>query len=323
MNKRVSYNKLKYELTTQYPLYNWLRNKISNIKYLFIPSFKVYSGTKTQAPFFIIGSGRSGNTLLRAIITVNSEIAIPPESYVLGPLVKKWSRINHLPWKDIVKIVIGEYESHHNFYTWDINFSEAYKRLYALSGKDRSLSRLIEEMNLFYAEKKFPNATRWGDKTPKNTFYLNWIRKLYPNAQFIHIIRDGRDVVKSYMNASFWKHGIKEAAIDWMEAVDSGIALRNLPNNRYFEIRYEDLVNNPEIEIPKICSFLNIQFDETMLTPYRVADTLGDSSKDYHTNLAKPISNKSVGSWEEFFNEEEKLLLNELLKEDLNKLGYS
>ena len=216
-------------------------------------------------PFFIIGSGRSGNTLLRSILCNHKEISIPPESYVLKDIFRKYKTFNFLNWEDKIKLILGEFESHEEFYTWEIDLQPVYRKLLLIDDEKRTLSNIIDEIYKHYSEIKFPEANIWGDKTPINTLYLHWIYKMFPNAKYIHLIRDGRDVVSSYLKMGRYNN-IQEAADRWSKSIKKSQELSKRTNqDQYYELYYEEMVSNPKEEIKKLCSFLNIEFDENIL----------------------------------------------------------
>ena len=171
-------------------------------------------------PFFIIGSGRSGNTLLRSILSGNSDISIPPESYRIPFAIKKFHIFNNRDWEDIVPQVLKEFEDCKEFYTWEIDITDAQKRLENIADSKRTLSNIFDELFCTYAEKHSPGSKIWGDKTPMNTLYLDWIGTVFPRSKFIHIIRDGRDVASSYLKMERYDT-ILEAANRWINSIES------------------------------------------------------------------------------------------------------
>ncbi|WP_197046710.1 sulfotransferase family protein [Oceanobacillus salinisoli] len=317
--------KARYQLNTSkipnyiyklYDSYNLLKNFV----------FKRYpiknSNSKISCdPFFIIGSGRSGNTLLRAILTSHSDISIPPESYVLGSMVRKYQSLNFLNWEELVKVIIGELEAHPQFSTWEISLDPIYKRLLSLDSNKRTLANIIDLIYCFYSEQKFPGFKIWGDKTPLNTLNLKWIDKVFSKAKYIHIIRDGRDVVCSYKKANLYN--IEEASCRWNKSIELSRSFgKSKSPDRYMEVRYEDLVRNPENEIKSICEFLQIEYNVNMLNFQRNFNKLGDTKLPHHGNLKNKINVTSIGKWKGQLNEEERVNIENMLHKNLKLLGY-
>ena len=121
-------------------------------------------------PFFIIGSGRSGNTLFR-----------------------------HLAWKDLVYLTLSQFYHHKEFETFNLELRPLVNQLLLVPYELRSLNIILDHFYKYHAETQGISFNRWGDKTPLNTFFLDLIFNVFPKAQFIHIIRDGCDVVPSYV----------------------------------------------------------------------------------------------------------------------------
>jgi hypothetical protein len=253
-------------------------------------------------PFFIIGSGRSGTTLLRAILQTHPEVHIPPETYVLGRVIKNYKRYSRLPWRVLLIIILAEFEYHPEFGTFGISLRKLYHKLKACLPEEQNLAHVLNSIYMFHANTVTPSAARWGDKTPMNTFYLDRILSVFPNALFIHMIRDGRDVVKSMLEAGRYKT-IHEAAARWIRSVQIARDFGKKYQGNYYEIKYEDLVKAPKDKIQVICNFLGLEFVGSMLRHHENQSTLTDIDKYSHlSNVKAPISTASVGKWRKYFN---------------------
>src|SRR5690606_31966252 len=172
---------------------------------------KLTSNHDYLEPFFIIGSGRSGNTLLRSMLVASNQLSIPPESYVWPRIIRRFSAYSFLPWDILSSMIVGEFESYKEYMTWDVNLYPAHQKARKLRKKDQSLSNVINSIYQTYNIAKSQEGIRWGDKTPINTIYINKILKVFPNAQYIHIERDPLDVVCSYVKAGLYSN-YEEAA---------------------------------------------------------------------------------------------------------------
>jgi hypothetical protein len=275
-----------------------------------------------SAPFFIVGSGRSGNTLLRALLANHPEISIPPESYVLGAVIRKYRSLSFLPWSELSRLIILKFEEHPQFYTWDMCLQSVYETIIKFDVEKQTLANLLDTIYMCYAKKNKPSATRWGDKTPMNTFHLQSINKVFPEAKFIHIIRDGRDVVSSYLRAGIYTD-TKEACGRWLTSIRLAQKLgRRLGKKQYLEIHYEDLVKHPEDSSKTVCGFINLEYQAEILHFYKTVKTLGDTHLEHHGNVHTPINTNSIGKWRENLSSEQKSLVGTMLKKDLLRLGY-
>ena len=271
-------------------------------------------------PFFIIGSGRSGNTLLRSILSGNSDISIPPESYRIPFAIKKFHIFNNRDWSEVVSVVLDEFRNEKEFVHWEIDIENVQNKLENIPDTKKTLANIFDELYCTYS-KQHSTGKIWGDKTPMNTSYLGWIGSVFPKSKFIHIIRDGRDVVSSYLKMGRYTT-VKDAAQRWKKSVKFGKSFGSSIGNNYMEIRYEAMVSSPEEVIKNICSFLGITYSIEMLNHTNLVEKLGDTSLSHHSNLSRPITTDSIGKWKENLSSADKNEVLKLLKEDLMTLGY-
>jgi protein-tyrosine sulfotransferase len=276
-----------------------------------------------EEPFFIIGSGRSGNTLLRSLLVAGNQVAIPPESYVWPRVYRKYRVLSFLPWDTLCSIVISEFEAYKEFYTWEMNLSAAHKEARELPANKHSLSNIINIIYSQYIKAHGLNNTRWGDKTPINTIFIDKIAHIYPKAKYIHIVRDPRDVVCSYVKASLYNDYF-EALSFWKEANRKAEALRKkIPASSFHQIRYEDLVNFPEVELNKICVFLDIQYTPNMLSFWKNKNDLGDVKYNtHHSNIGNPISISSIGKWKNILKYQDIKSIEKKVFRELKQYNY-
>jgi hypothetical protein len=109
---------------------------------------------------------------------------------------------------------------------------------------------------------------RWGDKTPLYCLKLDVIRRVLPEARFIHIIRDGRDSALSLRKMHFspgWK--IETQAAYWSKNILSA-RKAGLGRPDYIEVHYEDLILNTRVALERICAFVGLSYEESMLDYY-------------------------------------------------------
>lgn len=185
-------------------LFVWIYESLSLLARFFTIRKRITADHHFKEPFFIIGCGRSGNTLLRSMLVAGEEVSIPPESYVWPRIIRRFWPLSFLPWHILSSFVVSEFESYKEFNTWEINIYRAHARVRGLAKDKQTLSHIMDIVYRTYIEEKKEKATRWGDKTPINTIFIDKIIKIFPKAQFIHIVRDPRDVVCSYTKAGLY-----------------------------------------------------------------------------------------------------------------------
>lgn len=273
-------------------------------------------------PVFIISSGRSGTTLLRSMLVASGQISIPPETQNIHTLANKFLAYHGLKWDDLSRLVLADFESHHNFFMWEINLAPLYPTVIDLPKESRSLADILDQVYMFYAAKKFPEAKLWGDQSPIYTFHLTHILKIFPHAMFIHMLRDGRDVVSSEVI----RHGeriMTEGVYRWKKSIEITTKLqKKLPVNRFLEIRYEHLVQESEQTLRDVCSFIGITFNPIMLEYWRLPSTVEHKYQSFHQNIGKPVFSTSVGKWRERLSQEQINYIMSNLEEPLRLKAY-
>lgn len=224
-------------------------------------------------PFFIIGNPRSGTTLLRLMLTNNKDLLVPPECGFAVWLYSKYAEANFLQLETLKKFVDDVHASR-KFDTWNIQKHELFESL--AKSEPKSYMEAVASVYLCYGQTLCRTFKRWGDK---NNYYLHHISELneiFPKAQFIHIIRDGRDVACSYreVNRKFIDNiyapklpdNIVSITEEWRNNINEITrSLSNLGNNMSTEVRFTDLVMMPEKTLQRLSSFLGVEYDSSML----------------------------------------------------------
>ena len=272
-------------------------------------------------PLFIVGSGRSGTTLLRSILAAGGEVAIPVETHILHSLPVKFVMFNGLGWEDLCRLVIATFESHPDFYKWEINLAPVYQKVIPLEKKNRSLARIIDEIFWEYASQKFPEALFWGDQSPINTFYWKNIARVFPHARYIHMLRDGRDVCASLVDR-YGEDYLPGAVQRWKNSIKHTTDIRKSTGSRYLEIKYEHLVTDPDTALDEICKFLGIQFQPQMLDFYKKSSTIENRYDSFHQNIGRPLFTTSIGSWSDRLSLAQAEYVIKELASELRKNGY-
>jgi len=274
-------------------------------------------------PFFIIGSGRCGTTLLRRILCAHPDCCIPPETYVLAKCIDLYRKYNNLPWKDLVYLVLSTLEYHPKFVAFGISLRPLAEQLTKAPESKRSLAFILDQFYHYYALENNDTCIRWGDKTPKNTFHLSSIHDVFPNAQYIHLIRHGFDVVHSYIRTGLHQN-LSHSAKQWKRAVKSAQSFGEQYPSSYLEIRYEALVTNPHKTIRKVCGFLDIGFFEDMVDESQaVATQMGDvPAFEHFSSVFEPVSTKKIGQGRDSFSDAQIKDLKQLIGKELCELGY-
>lgn len=273
-------------------------------------------------PFFIIGSGRCGTTLLRRVLTAHPDICIPPETYVLHKCIQLFRRLNTLPWDDLVNLVLSTIEYHPKFTDFNLSLRPLYQQLINIPEKDRTLALIIDQFYQFYASENQYQCIRWGDKTPLYTLHLDSILQVFPRAQFIHLIRNGVDVVHSYLKTKL-RLELEDTSRRWLESVNIARSFGDQHPSIYLEIRYETFVEDPKKIVKQVCEFLGIEYSDRMIDSQAVANKMGDvPNYDHFSSVFNPISTENIGKGKQAFTADQLEEIRRIIGKDLAELGY-
>jgi hypothetical protein len=215
---------------------------------------------------FIVGCARSGTTLVHRIVDAHPEIAITPEMHWI---TRQFESRNGLVTPELV----SELSGHKRFTQFEIPREE----FEGLLGSGEALPYPTFLRRVFGLYGKIKNKPLVGNKTPAYVRSIPTFHALWPDAKFVHIIRDGRDVCISILNwkkaerivgryASWEEDPVSTTALWWERKVrkarEDGAALGPGP---YHETLYEDLVEDPERECKRLCEFLGVPYDDAMI----------------------------------------------------------
>lgn len=274
----------------------------------------------TTAPFFIVCSGRSGSTMLRLMLASHSRLCIPPETGFLIPLVKRFS-IDRLLSAEQVESAISIMTSHHRWPDMKLDEREFRSRVSQLSAP--YLRDLAEVVYRWHGEAE--GKTRWGDKTPPYIEIVPQLARIYPQARFIHLVRDGRDVARSFQSrgwvASSWLH---DNGREWLRAMECHWRLmRSELRERILLIYYEDLLREPEKTLRKVCQFIGETFEPQMLSWQRIVDAQVSKREHLqHNRLKLQIGAEGLGRWKRELSPRSTFLCEAFMAADLKRLGY-
>src|SRR5687768_9384687 len=223
------------------------------------------------APFIVANPG-SGTTLLRMMLDTHPDLAIPPETHFVPELIDTAREIRRAndrkPTGEELASAIAAGRRWEDFH---LDRGELAKRMAGRRGESgaRAAIRAFYEL---YAEAQ--GKSRWGDKTPDYLLSIRRIGRTLPEARFVHLIRDGRDVAASRRR---WRAraGGRERPVDawagqWRRGIETA-RKQSRDVEYYMELRYEDLVKDTEGELRRVCEFIELDFEPGMLDYHRRA----------------------------------------------------
>lgn len=280
---------------------------------------------------FVVGVGRSGTTLLRLMLDAHPDLAVPPETSFIPDLIAA-ARTDGATADDLAEVLT----SHRRWGDFGLEIDELTARWRSLPAlKPGGVVRAFYEL---YAEQR--QKPRWGDKTPGYTRHIRRISKVLPEARFIHLIRDGRDVANSRVNTLALKPvPIEDVADRWQRRLTKA-RRQGAKVDHYLELRYERLVAEPEATLRQICEFIELPWDEAMLSYHEHSgERLAELDRDIpamdgrlprsaesrlalHQRTTKPPDTSSIGKWRAGLSAEDVAAFEDVAGELLEELGY-
>ena len=268
------------------------------------------SHTSDDNPIIIGGCARSGTTLMRVMLDSHPNIYCGPESLLFRPIrIKTKRRMRWLSWK------------------FDVPYEQIKNQVVSSSCLAEFIEKYFKTLAASFGK------PRWGEKTPTNVRRIGYIFKHFPNARFIHMIRDGRDTSCSLKH--FPKRKIVngkvipvetnnplERCIDrWVNDIRQGRDYLDDP--RYMEVKYEELVIQQSDTVRNILKFINEPWDDKIQNYYNIESPSRDISKfPQNIEATQPPYTRSIGRWRDEFSEKDIVLFKELAGDLLVELGY-
>jgi hypothetical protein len=270
-------------------------------------------------PIFIGASPRSGTTLLRTMLNTHPDIAIPRETRFLPYVWENRKRFGDLSVqanrRRLAKVIFMAQWTRAD--RLDTPVDAAVDRLIAGPPTLGSLLGTCFEM---YADAH--GKKRWGDKRPMYARYLDAIFAMFPDAQFINVVRDPRASVASMRKLGWFDKQVAPGLDLWDRSLRAVEPWRSrLCPDQYVDVRYEDLVSRPEEALASVAEFLGIAADDVavMLTYHENVD---ETAKKYHSRLSLPPTTDRIRSWEESLEPGEVAFIERTAARHMERFGY-
>jgi len=276
----------------------------------------------TKPPFFIVGCPRSGTTLLQVLLDQHPDIAIPPESFFFERFAPVLSAYGNLTEPAERLRLAHDVLRDERIIDWHLDLDAA-----ALCERaDGPGARgLIEALFQAYAEQH--GKQRWGDKTPQHALCIPHIRALFPEAQIIHLLRDGRDVAESMMRITIGPGTVTGVARRWDRMVREVDRQRaTLPAAQYLEVRFEDMIRDPDATRGRVFTFLGESPDVCDPLAGAIPETASRrqalAAVDHHDALAHGFRNNKIGVFRHRFSAREIGWFESIAGDTLRTHGY-
>ncbi len=241
---------------------------------------------------FNVGSRRSGTYWLQRIVTAHPDVAaVPSETHLFaGGIAPLFEGFQH-SLRSSAKV------------------GEVYVE------RDAALDAARDLCDVVFAGAVEPGSARIAERTPLHVFHLELIGAIYPDARFVHIIRDGRDVARSIAAQRWGPEEIAAAATEWRDAILAARAA-TLPPGVYREVRYEDLLTDPAPLVTGLYQWLGLESPDEV-----VAEAIGEAG--IGANLGAAPSGIGVAKWREAYTPADLAVFDRVAGDVLREVGYS
>ena len=268
-----------------------------------------------RGPLFVVGMPRCGTKLLRAILNAHPSISIIGfETEFLPYWVINWERFGDLGDRHQFKKFYQSCLTLPFFvYLKDEGLVVDAEMWYEMCD-DYSPSGVFEALARVHLGLSPSTNIIWGDKSPSYLTHIALLKRLYPEARFIHIIRDVRDYCLSINRA--WGKNMIRAAQRWSDDVACAQSVGSRLGLDYLELKYETLVRSPESTVRNIFDFLAIPFIGDVLNLSRPTENLGDA-KGVHG-----IVEDNTGKYEEAMDSKLLETIESIACETMSSAGY-
>lgn len=268
-------------------------------------------------PLFIVGCPRSGTSLLSRILDTHSQITIPFESHIYKTFYSWLKYYGSLKEIDNCQRLVEDILETEVMRDWGGSLhSEDILPLI----KRPDIHGIFEAIMLRWTLIK--GKRRWGEKTPGHLFYWPQLLEGFPNLKAIHIIRDGRDVASSWRQARFGPKHFYALGKSWKRYLMEAEAFQaQLDPSHFLEIRYENLVSQPERVVRQVCEFLGEEFEPKMLNFYQ-NQFFYPTDKGNQANLGKPLMTQNIGKWRTQMNQRQLGIFEAVAGDYLIRYGY-
>lgn len=253
----------------------------------------------SQDPIFIVGFPRSGTTLVQALLATQENICSFPETHFFF-YVQRFVRTDKSGYvgKDCLPQVFHAINA-----AMELEFPPAVAGAIGQAAEERQLDlkSLFELIVWQYVSRQTQtddtSRTRWVEKSPYHVFFLRQISTLYPAARFVHVIRNPLYAISSALKMPFGiGHSLFDLADKWRACLEIADGFRQDYPGRIDTVRYDDLANDPEGTLARVCGYLGIPFRPDLLSNYKETGRALVLSREYWKKdvLASDIVNSDV-----------------------------
>ncbi len=260
------------------------------------------------SPVLLIGQHRSGTTVLGSLLRKYLKVNFGPESQFFFRRAATLSSYGDLKSDQALLSLINDLATERCFELNQFGFQIDAQKI-VRNVRDRSYSGVIDAIFRQYADHN--GMQRWGDKTPEYVLHLPALDRLFPDAQYVHLVRDGRDVALSNFGVFFGAKNEVVAAADWAHYDDlTAQFAASISRDRFFEAKYEELMQDPAALFARLGGFFGIADESGKLQGY-IAE-----------HLPAEIRSGNFNKWKSRFTAAQQRRFERVAGQHLSRHGY-
>jgi hypothetical protein len=273
-------------------------------------------------PIQIIGTQRSGSNLFRLMLNQLDKVIAPHPPHILQrffPVIENYNTSNSkLNFTELAEDVCKMVELN----PVELVKTEIDRNRIINNCKDQTLTSLFYSMYDYFASEE--NAAFWICKSMANMNFVNELEERERKPFYLHLFRDGRDVACSFKKAIVGEKHIWHLAKKWKSDQEKCLELmENVNDDRFLSIKYEQLIQDSEKEIKRVCKYLNIEYEDKYMNYHEseASKTTAKSGKMW-ANVGKPVMKNNFNKFKTQLSREEIIIFEHVAGDVLEKLGY-
>lgn len=271
--------------------------------------------------FFIVGTSRSGSTLLQSMLSSHNEMVIPPETHFfhfIDTLNEHYASTS----PELFRQQILEFWYSGKTRMKDLGIDKDAVRKMAAKLELHTPEELFNLHLTMYRKERGKKIV--GEKTPRHILKVQKILTAYPNAKIISMFRDPRATAWSEIKAHFGSPSVLVTTKRWRTYVETHEQLSSeLSSKQYMMIRYQDLIDDPETKLRKVCEFLEVDFEDQMLEYYKRDEKgFAEGEKSWKKGTLKPIQKDKNQEWKAKLKDWQISLVEHTASSQLEKMHY-
>ncbi len=270
-------------------------------------------------PIFIVGMPRSGTTLMRSLLSAHPNITISPETHFCKNWFKPYRHLD-LNQPEQLEIFWQALSNSKMFASFGLDAEKTRTNL--LANRNINHQTVLTILLQSYAQ-KMPKP-RWGEKTPDHYQYLDIVFKWYPDAQVIWMLRDPRSVSASLISKKWASSYVDVHACKWCDNVEK-FRQRWSKDERIMLVKYESLVQEPELEMSRICHFLGEEYSPLIISDNNKSPSilgLKNSNDESVQEVLAPVHKMALEKWRTNLSSYQIGVVEHLTRNEMIEQGY-